>query len=49
MVEQNSTSIVGFFWWGQENFPDYALSLMDDGTFKTYKSPDSDYDRPMTP
>ena len=50
MVERNNTNLVGFYcWWGAKNCPDYTLGLMADGTFKTYKSPDLDYNMPRVP
>ena len=48
MVESNS-NLSGFYWWGPNHFPDYALGLFDDGTFKVFKSCDEDYDKPMCP
>ena len=51
MVEENNsnTLLAGKYWWGPDNFPDYALELFEDGKFAVFKSCDDDYDRPMTP
>ena len=51
MVEENNSNslVAGKYWWGEDHWPDYALELFEDGKFAAYKSPESDYDRPMTP
>ena len=48
MVEQKS--LAGFYFWGQrDNWPEFCIELRADNTCSYYKSPDDDYDRPMTP
>ena len=47
MVDINKTNVVGLYCWGQPYFSEYVFAFFGDGTFKTYKSPEEDYNRPM--
>ncbi len=44
----NKTNLSGYYYWG-DNFPEFCITLREDNTCSFYKSPDSDYDLPLTP
>ena len=46
MVEPSN--LPGFYYWG-DKYPEFCISLRQDNTCSYYKSPDSDYDLPLTP